>query len=785
MFINLIKRSLFVLYLCLYSTFIMAQKATISGYINDENGETLIGATVYETATLTGTNTNQYGFFSLALPTGNTELKVAYVGFQSKSVQINLNRDTTLNIRLLPEVYQQFEVVVIASDYEPMSENVQLGSVKLTPTQIKKIPSITGEPDVLKALSMTPGVSNGREGAAGLYVRGGTPDQNLILLDEAIVYNPNHLFGLLSVFNPDAIKSIELIKGGFPARYGGRLSSVLDIATREGNTEKLRGNFGIGVTSSRFSLDGPIKKDKTSFMFSGRSAYLDVIGFPAYLLYKSGDIDQYFSYTMYDVNAKLSHRFNDKNRLIVSFYTGKDNYRGFDGTSGFEENKFALIWGNTTATIRNTTILSPKLFWKNMLIYSKFDYQLKAATEDFIPETNITTEFKSLSGLRDYTFKSAFDYIPSPNHYIKFGIEATHHLFAPQTNELTSTDTSEIAVFDNTESIPAIETAIFVEDEWRITKHFKANIGLRHSSFTVNEKTYTSLEPRLSLLFSLPKNFALKAAYSSTQQYLHLLTNTGAGLQNDIWVPTTERITPQQGVQYSVAVVRSLPQYSTDISIEGYYKKSRQLIDFREGVSLQLNAGQNWQDLIETDGEGTSYGIELQTQKSKGKLTGILAYTLSWHTRQFERINNGEKYPFQYDNRHSFSVTANYILSEHWDVSGTWVYTSGNPISLPVAAYDTPSGEQSIPAFIDRNNFRLPNYHRADIAFNHTKTTKRQRERTWTMGIYNLYYRKNIYYARLVNQYVGYEDGVTYFEPQLKAFSLLPIVPSVSYSLEF
>jgi len=762
---------------------VRAQKNTISGYINDENGEALIGATVYETTTLTGTTTNQYGFFSLALPSGTRQLKIAYIGFESRDLQISLSRDTTLNIRLLEEVYQQQEIVIIASDDEPASERVQLGSVKLTPAQIKKIPSITGEPDVLKALSMTPGVSNGREGAAGLYVRGGTPDQNLILLDEAVVYNPNHLFGLLSVFNPDAIKSIELTKGGFPARYGGRLSSVLDIATREGNTEKLRGNFGLGITSSRFSLDGPIKKDKTSFMFSGRSAYLDVISFPLYLLYKSGSAEQYFSYTMYDVNTKLSHKFSDKNRLIVSFYTGKDNYRGADKSSVSEESKFALVWGNTTATIRNTTILSPKLFWKNMLIYSKFAYQLKASTEERIT-IPIRSEFKSLSGLNDYTFKSAFDYIPSPNHYIKFGVEATRHLFAPQTNELTSTDTSEIAVFENIESIPAVETAIFVEDEWRITKHFKANIGLRHSSFTVNEKIYASFEPRLSLLFNFPKNYALKAAYSSTQQYLHLLTNTGAGLQNDIWVPTTERITPQQAVQYSMALVRSLPQYSTDISIEGYYKKSKQLIDFKEGVSLQLNADQNWQDLIETDGEGTSYGVELQTQKNKGKLTGILAYTLSWHTRQFERINNGEKYPFQYDNRHSFSVTANYILSKHWDVSGTWVYRSGNPISLPVAAYDTPSGEQSIPAFVDRNNFRLPDYHRADIAFNHTKATKRQRERTWTMGIYNLYYRRNIYYARLINKYI-YEDGANYFEPQLKAFSLLPIVPSVSYSLGF
>lgn len=761
----------------------IAQKATISGYISDENGEMLIGATVYEQQSMSGATTNQYGFFSLTIPTGKVDLGISYIGFQTKKTAFNLLRDTILNVHLLPEVYQQEEVIIIAGD-DPIDEKVQLGSIKLSPVQIKKIPSITGEPDVIKAFSMTPGVSNGREGAAGLYVRGGTPDQNLILLDEAVVYNPNHLFGLLSVFNPDAIKSVELIKGGFPARYGGRLSSVLDIATREGNTQKLRGNFGLGITSSRLSLDGPIKKGKTGFMFSGRSAYLDVLTFPVWMMYKNGNVDQFFSYTMYDVNAKLNHKFSDKNKLIISFYKGKDNYRGFDQTFESDEGKFALVWGNTTATVRNNTMLSNKLFWKNMLIYSKFDYQLKASYEEKTGE-QIKTEFKSLSGLRDYTFKSAFDYIPSPNHYIKSGIEITQHQFTPQDNEFFSTDTSDTSSLKNRADVPAFEWSVFAEDEWSIGKHFKSNIGFRYSSFTVNDKTYTSAEPRLSLLYRLPQNFALKAAYSSTQQYVHLLTNTGAGFQNDVWVPATERITPQQSQQYSLGLVRSLPKYAMNISLEGYYKSSQQLIELREAANLQLQADEDWENLVETNGTGTSYGIELQVQKKRGQLTGILAYTLSRHTRQFDNINNGKTYPFNYDNRHSFSVTANYALNDYWDVSGTWIYKTGNPISLPVAAYDHPDEYVGfLPAFIDRNSFRLPDYHRADVAFNHTKTTKRDRQRTWTMGVYNLYYRKNVYFARLVNQ-VEYENGITTRYPKIQAYSLLPIIPSVSYSLTF
>lgn len=776
-------RYLIVFFANIFFSAIYAQNITVSGYITDENGETLIGSTVYHSKSGRGIQANTYGFYSITLPKDLTILTYSMVGFEAQTIELTLFQDTSLNIQLKPIIFQAVE---IRANRRPSEQNIS--TVSLPIEQIKNIPAIGGEVDIIKALGMTPGVSNGTEGSAGLYVRGGTPDQNLILLDEAVVYNPNHLFGFVSVFNPDAVKNVDLIKGGFPARYGGRLSSVLDITMREGNFKKKKTDIGIGLLASRITLERPLIPNRLSIIFSARSSYLGVILLPFWLNYKLSSKDaKYMNYFMYDANCKLNYKIDSKSQVFLSIYHGKDFLNSFDRLKDFSEDKIKLNWGNTTATLRYNKEVTQKFFWKNMLLFTRFHYNTNIFNN--LISIQKKYEINSFSGLNDYTLRSAFDYIPNTHHYIRGGIEITSHQFTPQYNYNLSNDTS-IQNRSNRDEFQAFESALYGEDEWQITNKLKAHVGLRFNQYRLVGKKYYSVEPRATLLYSIGGVLTLKAAYSRMKQNVHLLTNNGIGFQNDIWVPSTDKISPQQSEQYAVGISKYISEQDIEISAEVYTKSMKNLIDYKEGANIIVNL-ENWQAAVEQNGVGWSRGLEVFLHKKSGRMNGFVSYTLAKTERQFENINFGEKYAFRYDSRHNFAATANYQVNKKWNISGSWVFKSGEPITLPTSVIDAATlgrdifSAPELPIYFRRNSYRLPAYHRADIGFNKKTLTKKGFVKTWNFGIYNLYNRRNILYVEIVTQRDSTGLNTFTYKQVLRAKSLFPIIPSVSYSLSF
>ena len=641
---------------CLFlfcSFFSFAQVKTLSGYVSDANGEPIVGATVFIPKEKKGVTTNSYGFYSLSLTNEINEIEYSFVGFEKRILTLNVLKDTILNIRLTSISLAEIEI----KDKRSIV-NDKISTISLPLEQIKNIPAIGGEVDILKALSLTPGVSSGTEGSSGLFVRGGTPDQNLILLDDAVVYNPNHLFGFISVFNPDAIKNVELIKGGFPARYGGRLSSVVDINMKEGSLEKKKTDLGFGLLSSRFTIERPLIKDKLGIMVSARSSYLTLVLLPTWILYQRSDNAQYINYWMYDVNIKLNYKINKTNQIICSLYSGNDFFRTFDKSYNYDESKSKINWGNTTATIRHNKELSPKLFWKNILLFSKFQYNFNAFDKKVLEKVNY--EYDNLSGLNDITLRTSIDYIPNNKNYFKAGLEGTTFNFVPQFKKFTTND-SLLEGFSNKSVFKAKATAFFVEDEILLSDIFKANVGFRTTSYNLAHKSYWSYEPRLSIILNI-KEWHLKAAYSKMQQNIHLLTNSGIGFQNDIWVPSTDKVKPQQSEQWALGLSKYWSLLDLDMSLEAYYKKMSNLIDYKEGSNI-LKSADDWYKSVEVNGIGTSKGIELFLHKKTGRLNGFLSYTLAKTDRQFSNINFGEKYAFRYDSRHNFNITSNFKIN--------------------------------------------------------------------------------------------------------------------------
>jgi outer membrane receptor for ferrienterochelin and colicin len=767
------------------STKLYSQNITINGLITDENNEPLIGATVVVVGSILGNTTNQYGFYSLTINKGDIHLLYSFVGFEKQTTHLFIQNDTTINIHLKSQTLNEIE---IKEQHYKVSE--QISHISLPINQIKKIPSLAGEADIIKALALTPGIVSGTEGSAGLYVRGGTPDQNLILLDEAVVYNPNHLFGFVSVFNPDVIKNVDLIKGGFPARYGGRLSSVVDVSMKEGSTNKKKTNFGIGVVASRLTIERPLIKDKMGFIFSARSSYLNLLLFPTWIEYQeTRSYAQYISYNMYDINAKINYKIDDKNQLFLSFYNGKDNFKSYDKIYKQREERSKLNWGNSTLTLRHNKILSSKMFWKNMVAYSRFGYNLNLF-DTYLDSSGLYHQYKNFSGLNDISFKSAIDYIPNNKHYVRMGTELIVHQFTPQSKTYVTND-SLTKNFNKEEHYQALEASVFAEDEWQITNALKTNIGLRLNNYRLKEKAYYSLEPRLSVSYAIYKNWHLKGAFSRMQQNIHLLTNNGIGLQNDIWVPSTAAIRPQNSQEWAAGISKYFPQWDIELSIEGYYKSMFHLIDFKEGANI-VNNLDNWAKSVENNGLGWSHGLEFFLHKKTGPLNGFISYTLSKTERQFEKINLGAKYPFRYDSRHNLSITGNYQINPKWDFSFTWVYQSGQPITLPVAVFNIPSNfnfyTNEVPVYSKRNGYRLPAYHRGDISLNRTTNRRRGGTKTISLNIFNVYNRRNIMYVEILSKRVF--DPVTTkvtnnYTQELRARSLLPIVPSLSCSISY
>ena len=753
-----------------------AQKFTISGYVSDrKTQERLIGATVYDSRSKLGTTTNAYGFYSLTLPKDSITLFASYIGFAAQRKTFVLDENKIINIDLIPDNDLK-AVEIIASQEEGIEERTRMSTINIPIEQIKKVPALLGEVDVLKVLQLLPGVKNGGEGSTGLYVRGGGADQNLILLDGAPIYNASHLFGFFSTFNADAIKNVELTKGGFPARYGGRLSSVIDISMKEGNMRRYNVEGSIGLVASRLLIEGPIWKNKTSFILTARRTYIDKILGPLIAASSGGSGGMYF----YDLNLKVNHKFSDKDRLFLSMYNGLDKLSFSSGNQFTSDISYGgyLKWGNTLGAARWNHVFNNKLFCNTSATFTKYHFGVGQEIKDLRNDTKQSSDY--LSGINDWAGKINFDFMPGPNHYIKYGADYTYHTFKTGAQQFQNRGFErDLDSIGGNPSIFASEVNAYVEDDWKISRKLKVNIGLHAAGFFVKDNFYKSLQPRFSGRYILPYNWSVKLSYASMMQFVHLLSNSNIGLPTDLWVPATEKIKPQRSYQGAVGIAKGLKNNTYEISVEGYYKEMKDIIDYLDGANF-IGQSTNW-ELKVAQGRGWSYGAEFLLQKKKGKYTGWIGYTLSWTSRQFKEINEGKAYPYKYDRRHDISFVNVYKMSNKMDLAFTWIYGTGNAISLPLQSYVALGNQANVGGsdaqyYGGKNNYRMPAYHRMDISINKHKKKKWGRV-TWSYGVYNVYGRRNPYFLYFSNNQYG--------RKQLKQVSIFTFIPSISYNFKF
>lgn len=761
-------------------------KFTLNGYVKDTtNGESVISATV----TVNGKSviSNQYGFYSVTLQKGGYDVTVSHVSYLTQSFHIDLHNNIQKDIFLSPKSSALTEVVVYSKRKDANVRNAQMGKIDLSVNQIKNIPAFLGEVDILKVIQLLPGVRNAGEGNAGFYVRGGGPDQNLILLDDAVVYNTGHLFGFFSIFNSDAIKNVSLIKGGMPAQYGGRLSSVLDVSMKEGNSNKFQAEGGIGLIASRFSVQGPVKKDKASFIVSARRTYIDAVVKP--LVKKSSNF--YGSgYYFYDLNAKINYRFSEKDRLYLSGYFGRDVFTFRNAEESFKAN---IPWGNSTATLRWNHVFNPKLFANATVVYNDYNFSFGAAQNNF--EINLS------SGIKDGNAKIDFDYYPSGQHKLKFGGLLTYHKFIPN---VTSGKQDSIVFKPVSEGNKfAVEKALYIQDDWDISDKLKMNYGLRLTSFsqigpytkyvkdasqnildsTVYNrfqtiKTYSGFEPRFTLRYALNSTTSLKASATRNLQFIHLVSNAGTTLPTDLWVPSTFRVKPQLSWLYATGLFKNFRNNEYETSVEVYYKDMRNQIEYKEGYTPSLKDPE--EDFV--FGKGWSYGSEFFINKVRGKFTGWIGYTLSWTWRKFPALNAGEKYPAKYDRRHDLSVVGTYELNKKWKFGAVFVYGSGNAISLPERFYVINGVLTQDYSRI--NQYRLGAYNRMDISATLTPQKKKNKkpESFWVFSVYNVYNRLNPYFVYFKQQGNPYSGNL---QIEARQVSLFPILPAVTWNFKF
>ena len=789
-------RHVFVLLCFLSQTIMFSQETfTISGYVQeDKTGESLIGVSIFDKESKKGTTSNQYGFYSITLQQGEYEINYSFIGMKTIIKKINLNKDYRLNISLEEASTVIKEVKVSEEGADKNVESSSMGQEKLNIQQVKSIPVILGEIDVLKTAQLLPGISAGGEGSAGLYVRGGGPDQNLVLLDEAIVYNASHLFGFFSVFNADAIKDINIIKGGMPAEYGGRLSSVLDISMKDGNNKNYQVDGGIGLLSSRLTMQGPIQKNKSSFIVSGRRTYVDVLSQP--FLNRpdpeTGEPNAFSGsgYYFYDLTTKINYRLSDKDRLFLSGYFGRDVFSFSDSESGFG---IEIPWGNATTSLRWNHLFNDKLFLNTSLIFSDYRFEFNLAQSDF--------EFKIFSGINDWNHKTDFLFVPNQKHRIKFGSNFTYHEFTPgnASGRAGEVEFSPDEIFRQYSN----EGAIYITDDIEVSDVLKVNIGLRYSSFQhsgdinpfqyiINEikinkdDHYRHIEPRLSARYKLNPSSSVKASFSQNYQYVHLASTAAVSLPTDLWVPSSEIIEPKFSTQYATGYFKNFNENMYETSIELYYKEMENLIEYKEGILPEDNTNTSSDDAF-TFGDGTSYGAEFLIRKNTGKLTGWIGYTLSKTTRYFDEIDNGESFPAKYDRRHDLSVTSTYNLTKSWDISAVFIYATGNAITLPSQRYVIDGNVYT--EYTSRNGFRIDPYHRLDIGATYKPSKKKKFYSSWNFSIYNVYNRKNPYFIyldledNLDNQTGSIQDGN--LTPKAYQVSIFPILPSITWNFNF
>jgi outer membrane receptor for ferrienterochelin and colicin len=750
------------------------KKFTISGYISDrESGERLIGASVFIPSKSAGTTSNVYGFFSITVEQDSLQLQTSYAGYFPARAAVSLENDTVLNISLERNSVINEMVIVNAEGKRNTQHRTLIGKTDVSPVLIKSISTLMGEADVLKTLQLLPGIQAGNEGTAGLNVRGGSADQTLILLDGVPVYNASHAFGLFSVFNADAVNNIEVLKSGFPASYGGRLSSVVDVHMREGDKYKFHGEGGVGLIFSKLTLEGPIKKGRSSFLFSARRTYADLFIRAAQKIAKAtSNVTPFFG----DVNAKANFPIGEKDRLYFSVYMGQDKLRinEEDSESIYD---VGLTWGNATALTRWNHVFNKKMFSNFSVTYSRYRFKTHEYSEDkkSNPAFNFREDNRYFSGIRDWSVKGDIDFLPTPNHFIKLGFDVILHQYDPGISRFSQKDSfATINTQFGNQVLRGTEYDAYVEDDIKISESLKANIGVRFSAFALSSKTFTNLQPRLNFLYKLNPKWNLKASYSRMSQFIHLLTNGNVGLPTDLWVPVTERVPPQLSQQVSAGVSYSHDR-SFEFSMETYYKTLKNVIDYGENAGFS-NVSYSWEEMLET-GSGTAYGVEWLMQKKKGRLTGLASYTLSSSTRQFDNINDGKRFPFRYDRRHEFKTSMVWQKSKRFHVSANWFYLTGSALTMPSSYYYDPFTGTYIDVYTSRNASRMPDYHRLDVSLQFIKQ-KRKYTRTWVVSVYNVYNRLNPFYT-----YATYSDADN--KVVFKDVTVFPVLPSISYQFKF
>ncbi|MBD3638365.1 MAG: TonB-dependent receptor [Crocinitomicaceae bacterium] len=790
---NLLKYFLFVAVFFSTANFSFSQeeKFTLSGSLKDAaSGEDLIGARlVVVELPGTGAITNEYGFYSLTLPKGTYTIQYKSLGYEQGEFVVELTQDVQKNIELQPEGRQLTKVDVTAEKANDNVTSVEMGVDKLSMSDIENIPVLFGERDPLKTLQLLPGVKSAGEGNAGFYVRGGGADQNLVLLDGAPVYNASHLLGFFSVFNSDALRDIKLYKGGAPAEFGGRLSSVLDIRMKEGNMKRFAMSGGIGLISSKLTIEAPIVKDKGSFIISGRRTYADL-----FLALSKDPNAKNSTLYFYDLNAKANYKLGEKDRLFISGYFGRDNF-GFADQFGFD-------WGNATGTMRWNHIYNDKLFGNMSFVFSNYNYKIKFGSND---ET-----FEIGSQIQDFNLSKTFDWYINENHTLSFGGNVIHHTFKP--GEIDTGPGIDF-VLNDVENGYSVESAVYVSNKHKIGKRITLVYGVRGSNFTQigpgtiytfdidgnitntatyddweKVKTYWGLSPRFSSNFRLDENSSIKASYARSFQYLHLISNSTASSPTDIWLPSSLNIKPQIADQVSIGYFRNFFNNQLEFSTELYYKDMRNVIDYRDGAEVTLNPTIEGELLF---GVGRAYGAEILFRKKRGKLTGWVSYTLSRTEKKFTEINNNNWFPARQDRTHDVSIVGMYNINEQFTVSATWVYYTGNAVTFPSGKYEIDG--QVVNYYSERNGYRMPDYHRLDLGM--TFYHKKYREVTdpetgkvkqvpkkwlssWNLSVYNLYARENAYS-------ITWEENEQTGETEAVQLALFKIIPSISYNFKF
>jgi len=771
----------------------MVAQITVSGYVEDMKlGESLIGVNVVDRAMSIGVTSNAYGFFSIKVNSGDVNLEFSYLGYKTKYLSLKLEKDTVCTVKLEEESFQVKGAVV--SSFKKKNDITQMSMERIPVSKLTQIPVIFGESDILKVIQLLPGVQGGTEGSSGIFVRGGEEDQNLFLLDDVPIYNCSHLFGFFSVFNPSTIKSVELYKGGFPARYGGRLSSVVDARTNDGNFNKLKGDFSIGAISSSFELDGPIKKGKTSFLISGRRTYLDILAAPFIRASNNNsDEDVKSGYFFYDLNAKLTHKLSNFDRIYLSAYLGRDKMYYNDNEkyttptySSRDKDNMNIHWGNVVSALRWNHIFKENMFANTTLTYSNYRFVTDYSSSTDVKDNSSSYSQNYFSSIQDFSGKMDFYYYPSTVHSIRFGIGYTRHMFKPGVSYQKSSDQSSDESYSSRtpkNNIGVNEVFAYLEDDIKVTSSTNVNFGIRYSGIYVQNKFYKNLQPRVSVKQKISDDLSLKASYSKMVQYVHLLSSSAIlSMPTDLWVPVTKRLSPPISNQVALGLDMALSK-DLSLTVEGYYKKMQHLIEYKEGASFMSTISNTWDDKVVV-GDGESYGVEFNLEKQAGNTTGWISYTLSKSERTFDDLNFGKTFPANNDRRHNINIVITHKFSEKFDIGATWVYNSGNHVTLQAYEYPSYSDNDNYGYVVKetggKNSYKMGDYHRLDLSANFHKK-KKHGLRTWNISIYNVYNRMNPFVLSWDEKFTNNNESYL----QLEQFSLFSIIPTITYSFKF